>query len=152
MPSSRESRPTLGFVDEYCQWFEGLFPEVRSFEAFKFLHLGMVSEIKRKSLPAIAKAVGLDNSQSLHHLLSESPWRANQLCRKRLELTLQVLNGRSLILLIDETGDCKKGKSTDYVKRQYIGNVSVQDKKLEKRAKVGFHQNYDTHQKPYEPI
>jgi SRSO17 transposase len=31
----------------------------------------MVSEIKHKYLPAIAKAVGLDNSQSLHHFLSE---------------------------------------------------------------------------------
>jgi SRSO17 transposase len=127
MPSSREIRPTLGFVDEYCEQFEGLFPEVRSFEAFKFLHLGMVSEIKRKSLPAIAKAVGLDNSQSLHPLLSESPWSANQLCQKRLELTLRVLKGRSLILLIDETGDGKKGKSTDYVKRQYIGNVGKKE-------------------------
>jgi SRSO17 transposase len=32
-----------------------------------------------------------------------------------------------LILLIDETGDCKKGKSTDYVKRQYIGNVGKKE-------------------------
>jgi SRSO17 transposase len=127
MSSSREIRPTLGFVDEYCQQFEGLFPEVRSFEAFKFLHLGIVSDIKRKSLPAIAKAVGLENSQSLHHFLSESPWSASQLCQKRLALTLQVLKGRSLILLIDETGDCKKGKSTDYVKRQYIGNVGKKE-------------------------
>lgn len=50
-----------------------------------------------------------------------------QLGSKRLELILQVLNGRSLILLIDETGDCKKGKSTDYVKRQYIGNVGKKE-------------------------
>jgi SRSO17 transposase len=127
MSCSRESRPTLGFVDEYCQQFESLFPEVRSFEAFKFLHLGMVSDIKRKSLPAIAKAVGLDNSQSLHHFLSESPWSASQLGQKRLALTLKVLKGRSLILLIDETGDCKKGKRTDYVKRQYIGNVGKKE-------------------------
>jgi DDE superfamily endonuclease len=86
MSSSREIRPTLGFIDEYCQQFEGLFPEVRTFEAFKFLHLGTISDIKRKSLPAIAKAVGLENSQSLHHFLSESPWSANQLRQKRLEL------------------------------------------------------------------
>jgi SRSO17 transposase len=72
MPSSKEIRPTIGFVDEYCQQFEGLFPEVCSFEAFKFLYLGLVSQIKRKSLSAIAKAVGLENSQSLHHLLGES--------------------------------------------------------------------------------
>lgn len=49
---------TIRFVDEYCQLYEDIFPEVRSYEAFKLLHLGIVSEIKRKSLPAIAKAVG----------------------------------------------------------------------------------------------
>jgi SRSO17 transposase len=40
---------------------------------------------------------------------------------------LKVLNGRSLILLIDETGDGKKGTSTDYVKRQYIGHVGKKE-------------------------
>jgi SRSO17 transposase len=114
-------------VDEYCQLYADLFPEVRSFEAFKYLHLGMISEIKRKSLPAIAKAVGLDNQQNLHHFLWKSPWSAQQLRQRRLELILNVLDGRSLILLIDETGDCKKGKSTDYVKRQYIGNVGKKE-------------------------
>jgi SRSO17 transposase len=28
-----------------------------------------------------------------------------------------------VVLLIDETGDEKKGKTTDYVARQYIGNL-----------------------------
>ncbi|MGR3279993.1 IS701 family transposase [Acaryochloris marina NIES-2412] len=123
MSAPRSPHPTIGFVDEYCQLFEGLFPQVRSYEAFKHLHLGMMSDIKRKSLPAIARAVGLENHQSLHHFLSESPWVASQLCQKRLDVILKILDGRSLILLLDETGDCKKGKSTDYVKRQYIGNV-----------------------------
>lgn len=127
MSTARKARPTIRFVDEYCQLYAGLFPEVRSFEAFKLLHLGMISEIKRKSLPAIAKAVGIDNQQNLHHFLSESPWSTQQLRQKRLELILKVVKGRTLILLIDETGDCKKGKSTDYVKRQYIGNVGKKE-------------------------
>jgi SRSO17 transposase len=127
MSASRAAQPTIRFVDEYCQWYEPLFPEVRSFEAFKLLHLGMISEVKRKSLPAIAKAVGLNNPQSLHHFLTESPWTVPQLRQKRLELILKVLHERSMILLIDETGDCKKGNSTDYVKRQYIGNVGKKE-------------------------
>src|SRR5512146_1022176 len=127
MPASREARPTIRFVDEYCQLYAELFTDVRSFEAFKYVHLGMISEIKRKSLPAIAKAVGLDNQQGLHHFLWKSPWQAQQLRQRRLEITLKVLAGRSLILLIDETGDCKKGTSTDYVKRQYIGNVGKRE-------------------------
>jgi hypothetical protein len=61
MSVAREARPTIRFVDDCCQLFARLFPEVRSFEAFKLLHLGMISESKHKSLPAIAKAVGLNN-------------------------------------------------------------------------------------------
>jgi SRSO17 transposase len=33
------------------------------------------------------------------------------------------LQGRRIQLIIDETGDRKKGKKTDYVSRQYIGNL-----------------------------
>jgi SRSO17 transposase len=127
MSAARSAQPTIRFVDEYCQMFESLFSEVRSFEAFKLLHLGMISEIKRKSLPAIAKAVGIENHQNLHHFLTESPWTVQQLRQQRLELILKVVHGRAMILLIDETGDCKKGKSTDYVKRQYIGNVGKKE-------------------------
>lgn len=93
MVEPRSSAPTVKFVDEYCQWYEKLFPEVRSFEAFKYLHMGMISEIKRKSLPAIARVVGLDNHQALDHFLTESPWKTQQLRKRRLELILQVLKG-----------------------------------------------------------
>jgi SRSO17 transposase len=34
-----------------------------------------------------------------------------------------VLQGRKIYLIIDETGDKKKGQVTDYVDRQYIGNL-----------------------------
>lgn len=35
----------------------------------------------------------------------------------------QALAGRAFTLCIDETGDRKKGKTTDYVASQYIGNI-----------------------------
>ena len=41
----------------------------------------------------------------------------------RLWLTKMLIGQREIILCIDETGDKKKGKSTDYVTRQYIGNL-----------------------------
>jgi SRSO17 transposase len=40
-----------------------------------------------------------------------------------LQRTVKWLGGRSIYLLVDETGDPKKGKSTDYVARQYIGRL-----------------------------
>ncbi len=83
----------------------------------------MISEMKRKSLPEIASLVGLKNEQSLLHFLTESPWQVEDLREQRLKLILQVLQGREINLIIDETGDRKKGNKTDYVKRQYIGNL-----------------------------
>ena len=123
MFAEREAASTIKFVDDYCQWYRTLFPEVRSFEAFKYLHVGMISDIKRKTLPAIARVVGLSNEQGLLHFLTESPWKLEQLRQTRLKLILQVLAGREITLIIDETGDRKKGETTDYVKRQYIGNL-----------------------------
>src|SRR4028118_253867 len=84
------------------------FGEVRSFEAFKHLHVGMISPIKRKTLPEIAKVVGLDQEQALHHFLIKSPWEIQELRKQRLDLILQVLKGRRIFLIIDETGDKKK--------------------------------------------
>ena len=123
MVEPRVPASTVKFVDDYCKWYRHLFSEVRSFEAFKYLHVGMISDTKRKSLPAIAKVVGLSNEQGLLHFLTESPWKALNLRKARLELILSVLQGQEISLIIDETGDRKKGNSTDYVKRQYIGNL-----------------------------
>ena len=54
MDKPRAARPTIKFIDEYCDSYRNLFPEVRSVEAFKHLHVGMISPIKRKTLPEIA--------------------------------------------------------------------------------------------------
>lgn len=127
MDKPRAARPTIKFIDEYCASYKNLFPEVRSFEAFKHLHVGMISPIKRKTLPEIAKAVGLDQEQSLHHFLTKSPWSVRGLKKQRLNLILRALKGRKIHLIIDETGDKKKGKRTDYVSRQYLGKLGKID-------------------------
>ena len=127
MVTPREAVSTVTFIDNYCAIYQNVFADVRSFEAFKFLHLGMISGIPRKSLPAIAHAVGLPNDQVLHHCLTESPWSVTAMRLRRLNLILQQLKGRSITLVIDETGDRKKGKTTDYIDRQYIGNLGKID-------------------------
>ena len=128
MIAPREAKPTVQFIDTYAEMYRDLFVEVRAYENFKYIIMGMLSEIKRKSLPAIARAVGLENEQGLVHFLTESPWRAEELESRRLRLILQVLQGAEIEVIIDETGDKKKGKKTDYVKRQYIGNLGKIEK------------------------
>jgi SRSO17 transposase len=110
MVKPRPARPTVKCVDTYCELYKDLFPEVRAYECFKYLHVGLISELKRKSLPAIAKIVGLENEQGLLHFLSESPWQAEDLEKRRLEIILKILEGREIEVIIDETGDPKKEK------------------------------------------
>lgn len=68
----RTATPTITFVDHYCAAYKDLFPEVRTFDNFKYLHVGIISDIKRKSLPAIARAVGLHDAQPLQNFLTDS--------------------------------------------------------------------------------
>lgn len=70
MVEPREAVKTVTFIDNYCMVYRDLFADGRSFEAFKYLHLGMISDLPRKSLPAIARAVGLANDQAIGRALS----------------------------------------------------------------------------------
>jgi SRSO17 transposase len=124
---ARDAHPTVTIIDEYCAEYKDLFKEVRNSECFKYLHMGIISTIKRKSLPEIAKVVSINSAQSLHHFLANSDWSVNQLKQRRLNKLKKQLNGRAITLVIDETGDRKKGKKTDYVARQYLGSVGKVD-------------------------
>lgn len=122
MTKPREPVHTVAFVDDYCVHYRAVFPNVRQFEQFTHLELGLVAETKRKSLPRLAQTTKAD-PQALHHFLAQADWSVEDLRAARLELTRQALRERPCILCIDETGDRKKGHTTDYVAHQYIGNV-----------------------------
>ncbi|MCJ2544128.1 hypothetical protein [Thermostichus vulcanus] len=65
MTLARQALPTLQVLDDYCEAYRPHFPEVRSFEFFKLILLGLLSPMKRKGLPAIARHVGVESHQSL---------------------------------------------------------------------------------------
>jgi SRSO17 transposase len=73
MGMPREPKATVRFVDQYFAYYRDVFPEVRSFEPFTSLHLGLIAELPRKTLPAIARAIGVDDAQALHHFLTGRP-------------------------------------------------------------------------------
>ncbi len=117
------------------------FRQVRSYECFKYLHQGIISPIKRKSLPEIPKVVGISSPQSLHHFLANSPWSVAELKERRLTITLEALKAEKIIVVIDETGDRKKGTKTDYVARQYLGSVGKIDNGIVSVNAYGIYKN-----------
>jgi SRSO17 transposase len=124
---ARDAQATVPIIDEYCQAYRSLFQDVRSYECFKYLHLAILASSGRKSLPELAKVVNLPSAQSLHHFLANSPWSVSEMKIQRLMQILAAVAGREVALLIDETGDRKKGKVADYVARQYLGSIGKVD-------------------------
>ena len=122
MTRARPATPTVAYIDQYCAQYRGLFHNVRHFEQFTALHLGLLAETRRKSLPRLGKAVHAD-PQALHHFLAHADWSVEALRRQRLELLRQALGDRPFVLCLDETGDRKKGHTPDYVATQYIGSL-----------------------------
>ena len=122
MTKTRPATSTVAFVDQYCAPYRSLFTNVRHFEQFTALHLGLLAETRHKSLPRLGKTVHMD-PQALHHFVANADWSVEQVRAQRLMLLRQALGARSFILCSDETGDRKKGHSTDYIASQYIGNL-----------------------------
>jgi len=73
--------------------------------------------IKRKTLPEIAKVVGLDQEQSLI-TSSKSPWSV----KGKDGFNFADFKGRKIYLIIDETGD-KEGKKDRLCKSAIFGKL-----------------------------
>ena len=69
----------------------------------------MLSEIPRKSLPAISKLVGLKDGQTLPHFWQDGVWNLKQVRATRLRMIQQTIGERKIALCIDER-DVKKGR------------------------------------------
>lgn len=85
--------------------------------------------------------MGISSAQSLHHFLANSPWSVEELKVKRLTVTLEALKNQKITIVIDETGDRKKGSKTDYVARQYLGSVGKVDRGIVSVNAYGVYKN-----------
>src|SRR5258706_1995613 len=122
MTRLRLATTVVAFMAQYGAHYRALFHNVRPFEQFTALHLGMLAETRRKSLPRLGATVHAD-PQALHHFLAQAEWSVEAVRTQRLALLRQALGETPFILCIDETGDRKKGHTTDYGATQYIGNL-----------------------------
>ena len=73
--------------------------------------------------------------------IANSPWSVTELKQRRLTLTLKALKEEKITVVIDETGDRKKGNKTDYVARQYLGSVGKIDNGIVSVNAYGVYKN-----------
>lgn len=87
---------------------------------------GMVSDLATKNCWTIAEHVGHKSPDRLQHLLREAVWDEDGILADLREYAVEHLgdgSGGDGILIVDETGDLKKGTHTVGVQRQYTGTA-----------------------------
>jgi len=84
---------------------------------------GMVSGLDRKNCWTIAEHRGNATPDGLQHLLSRAKWDAEAVRDDLRDYVVDAFGDPGAILVVDETGDVKKGVATVGVQRQYTGTA-----------------------------
>jgi SRSO17 transposase len=87
------------------------------------LMLGLLSGLDRKNCWTIAEHRGDVSPDGLQHLLSRAVWDADGVRDDLRGYVVDHLGDPGAVLVVDETGDVKKGSETVGVARQYTGTA-----------------------------
>ncbi|GAA3377128.1 IS701 family transposase [Streptomyces sannanensis] len=87
------------------------------------LVLGLLSDLPRKNCWTIAEWAGESTPDGMQHLLSRAKWDADAVRDDMRGYVVEHLHDERAVLVVDETGDVKKGTHTVGVQRQYTGTA-----------------------------
>jgi SRSO17 transposase len=125
--SRKPTAPTAEAIDRFCGHFDDLFARLAERTALRQYLIGLLLPRERnKTLTELAAVVPGADRQRLHHFLHDAPWDSAALNARRVELWRQDPelgphgNG---VLIIDETGDPKRGRGIVLASQQYIGKL-----------------------------
>ena len=85
--------------------------------------LGLLAELPRKNCWTIAEHAGDPSPDGMQHLLARAKWDAGGVRDDVRGYVIEHLGDPGAVLVIDETGDIKKGTATPGVQRQYTGTA-----------------------------
>jgi SRSO17 transposase len=85
--------------------------------------LGLLTELPRKNCWTIAEYAGDSSPDRMQHLLARAKWDADGVRDDVRGYVIEHLGDPGAVLVIDETGDIKKGTATPGVQRQYTGTA-----------------------------
>src|SRR5947209_4827901 len=123
----KPTTPTTDAIDTFCRQFDDLFTRRAARQAFRHYLIGLLLPREHnKTMTVLASLVPSSDRQQLHHFLHDAPWdtaapNARRLALWRAHPTL-CPHGRG-VLIVDETGDRKRGHGIPFAAQQYIGKV-----------------------------
>jgi len=111
---------------EFSAVIDRIAPRFRRYEPLRHaaeLMAGMVSGLDRKNCWTIAEHRGDATPDGLQHLLSRASWDAEEIRDDLRDYVIEAFGDPGAILVVDETGDVKKGVHSVGVQRQYSGTA-----------------------------
>ena len=90
--------------------------------AEKFL-LGLLADLPRKNCWSIAEHAGESDPHGMQHFLARASWDTDGVRDDLRDYVIGALGDSDGVLVVDETGDLKKGTHTVGVQRQYTGTA-----------------------------
>jgi SRSO17 transposase len=132
-----------GALEELLGRIAGRFGRVEVRRRARAFVLGLLAELPRTNCWTIAEHAGDPSPHGMQHLLARAVWDEDKVRDDvRAYLTEQLgtdADDDAVVLVVDETGDLKKGTSTVGVQRQYTGTAGKTD-----NAQVGVYLAYAT--------
>jgi SRSO17 transposase len=126
-------------LDELLGRVAGRFPRVEPRRRAKALVLGLLADLPRKNCWTIAEHAGQASPDGLQHVLARAVWDEDGVRDDLRAYLVEHLGDPQAVLVVDETGDLKKGTRTVGVGRQYTGTAGKVD-----NAQVGVYLAYAT--------
>jgi SRSO17 transposase len=112
-------------IDTVIQLISGRFTRPETLASAADLISGLVANLERKNCWTIAEHAGHATPDRLQHLLARAVWDVDGVCDDLAAYVVDrlVTPDEQPVLVIDETGDLKKGDQTVGVQRQYTGTA-----------------------------
>ncbi|MFF3257018.1 IS701 family transposase [Actinacidiphila glaucinigra] len=101
----------------------GRFARVEPRRRAAALVLGLLSDLPRKNCWTLAEHAGAVTPDGMQHLLHRAKWEADAVRDDVRAYVVEHLADDDAVLVVDETGDLKKGTATVGVQRQYTGTA-----------------------------
>ena len=118
----KASPETLPELATYLAPFAPLFRRSTSRASVERYLTGLLTDLPRKNCDTIAAAVAGTSTERLQHLLTDATWEPQALDQQRVR-ALVAQSPSQGILVLDDTGLPKQGRSSVGVARQYSGTL-----------------------------
>jgi SRSO17 transposase len=113
----------LDVFDELMDQVAGRFSRVEPRRRARAFVLGLLADLPRKNCWTIAEHAGDASPDGMQHLLAGARWDADAVRDDLRDYVARQLGGPDAVLVVDETGDLKKGRASAGVQRQYTGTA-----------------------------